>query len=347
MAFGSKQAIGTWRTLALFLATAMSLAAPAHAATVVLSNGDQITGELIQLAESTLTFKSSLFGEVKIPWSAVKKLISDEGVRVQLNDGTTVRGRVVLDDKGVVDIDQGRLGQYFVVKRRDISALNPTILDESVKYSGRLNVGGSLNRGNAIGEQLNVNGEFVARTPKDRYTLGVEVNEATSGGIKITSNRRLLAQYDVFLNEKNYLFINGKAEKDRFADLNLRASLGTGYGRQFIDSDTTKLSAQVGLTYVNEDYGISADQSFPTLSLGLKYDESFFDNKLIYFQTLNIDSSLEDTRDALLHTSLGLRVPIAKGVNVSTQLNVDYDNRPAEGKRKQDTALIFSVGYGF
>ncbi|WP_414674891.1 DUF481 domain-containing protein [Limnobacter sp.] len=40
-------------------------------------------------------------------------------------------------------------------------------------------------------------------------------------------------------------------------------------------------------------------------------------------------------------------MPVADHVNVSTQLNVDYDNEPVPGNKKTDSALIFSVGYGF
>jgi len=69
-----------------------SLLAPlyGHTAIVTLNNGDQITGELHQLNNGVLTFKSGVFGEVKIPWGNVAKLVSDDGIRVQLDNGAIV-----------------------------------------------------------------------------------------------------------------------------------------------------------------------------------------------------------------------------------------------------------------
>lgn len=224
------------------LAFASTSSLSAQAATVTLDNGDQITGEVRRLTDSTLTFKSSVFGEVNIPWGSVKTLVADENVLIQLNDGTTVDGKLVLNEDGTVAIDEGRTGQANVLSRQELAALNPPIVDPSMKYSGRLDFGGTFNRGNSQDDQLNVNGELVARTPQHRYTLGVEVNEARSAEIKTTSNRRLLTQYDAFLNEKDYLFANAKLESDELADLDLRTSLGAGYGRQFIDTDISQLS---------------------------------------------------------------------------------------------------------
>jgi len=319
----------------------------AHGATVALNNGDTISGELLQLSGDTLSFKSDIFGKVDIPWQRVSRLVSDDGVRVRLADGSTATGRVVVDPNGSVQIDQGRLVRSQPLTRADLAALNPPVIDNRVKYSGRLDLGGSFNRGNSTGDQLNLNGELVARTPQHRYTVGVEVNEAKADGIKTASNSRLVTQYDVFLSEKNFLFLNAKAEHDDFADLNLRTSVGAGYGRQFIDNDVSTLSGQVGLNYVNEDRYLASDRAFPGLSLGMKYDRNFFDKKLVYFQNMNVDTNLNDARDTLVRARLGLRVPVAKGVNVSTQLNVDYYNLPAPGTGKTDTALVFSVGYGF
>lgn len=328
------------------LLVASSLTFSAHASTVTLQNGDQVTGELKQMSGDVLTFKSSIFGEVKIPWKDVKKLDAAQPVRVELKDGTTVKGQVTVENDAVL-IDQGALGQSQPLARRQIAAFNPPIIDQSVQYSGHLNFGGAVNRGNSDENQLNFNGEFIARTPEDRYTVSGEINEAKSNGVKTTSNRRLLTQYDNFLDKKNYVYARARAESDEMADLNLRTSLGGGYGRQFVEDDITKFSGDIGLNYVNEDYEISPDRSFPTLSVGYKYDRKFFDKKLVFFNSVTLDANLEDTEDLLARGRIGFRVPLAKNLNVSTQLNVDYDNQPADGAKKTDTALVFSVGYGF
>ncbi len=335
------------------LATALSSAfvsVAAQAATVTFSNGDRLSGELLQVDADTLRFSSGMLGEVSIPWDKVQAVVSDEGMNIfrpgQDQDPDNDNQASVEDGNAAI---AQTAQQEFAAASQDAEAVAPSqpLLDEAMKYSGQLDVGGTFNRGNSNDDQFSILGELTARTSQRRYTFGLVVNEGRSFGVTTVSNRRLQGQYDAFLNERDFLFVRARAEQDEMADLDLRAALGGGVGRQFIDNEATKLSAQVGVNYVNEAYADGNDQSFPTLSMGLKLDHQFFERRLVYFQYMDVDTSMRDTSDTLLRTRLGLRVPITQGLNVSTQLNHDYANQPAAGKKKSDTALIFSVGYGF
>lgn len=323
------------------------LSPPVMAASVVLENGDRLTGEVIRLDDQILIFKSPIYGQIEVPWNKVRELISDDGVTVQLKNGNTAKGRVILSAKGDLLIDQGDLGQSKSLKKDDVALFNPPPVDRSVKYSGRANLGGVFNRGNSEDDALNLDAEFVARAPENRFTVAAEINEAESAGVTTTSNRYLLTQYDAFLSEKNYIFINAKAEQDKLADLNLRTSLGGGYGYQFFETDTAKMSTEYGLAYINEDYVIAPDEAFPSFNFGLDYERKLWNKRLVFFNNNDVSVSLEDSADALFKTKIGFRVPIVESVNVATQINVDYDNMPPPGVEKTDSSLIFSVGYGF
>ena len=318
-----------------------------QAATVVLENGDRMTGEVVDLSDNVLTFKSPLFGEVELPWRKVTELKADEGVTVQLKDGSTVKGKVSLTQQDGLVIDQGDLGRSRALKKTDVALFNPPVIDRSVKYGARANLGGVFNRGNSEDDALNFDAELIARTPESRYTVAAEVNEAESSGVTTTSNRYLLTQYDAFLSEKDYLFVSAKAEQDKLADLNLRTTMGAGYGYQFIETERAKLSMEYGLAYINEDYIVAPDESYPSLSLGLDYERKFWNKRLVFFNNNDLSVSLENTDDSLFKTKIGLRVPIVENVNIATQLNVDYDNMPPPGVKNTDSSLIFSVGYGF
>jgi hypothetical protein len=49
----------------------------------------------------------------------------------------------------------------------------------------------------------------------------------------------------------------------------------------------------------------------------------------------------------LVTNKLGIRVPIANGLNLTTQFNVAYDSSPSVGIKPTDSSLIFGVGYVF
>lgn len=316
------------------------------AAQLTLANGDQISGEIVSLQGQLLTLNSPLFGTVKIPWGKVVELRSDSGVRIELADGRQLKGQLVLQPDGQVVV-QGQSNPEVHIMRSDLARLNPPVIDPSVKYSGRATLGGTFNQGNSSDEMLNLDAELVARTPDKRYAINMAVNEARAFGFTTASRRLLTAQHDIFLSQKNYVFVNARAQSDVLADLNMRTSLGTGYGRQIIENTATKLSAEVGVSYVSEKYEIAPDRSYPALSLALNYEHKFFNNALVFFNNTHLTGSRHERASTLVTNKLGFRLPIANGLNLTTQFNLAYDSSPPTGIKPTDSSLIFGVGYVF
>lgn len=318
-----------------------------QSAVVVLDNGDRLSGEILDLSGNVLGFKSPIYGELELPWKRVVELISDEAVVVKLIDGTITDGRVNLNAQGMLVIEHGEFEASSFLQKSDVAMFNPPVIDRVLRLEGRASVGGVFNRGNSEDDSLSFDSVIIARTPDHRYTLAAEVNEAESNGMTTTSNRLLSAQYDTFLSEKEYLFINAKGERDQLADLELRSSVGAGYGFQFFETDRAKMSTEYGLAYIKEEYKLAPDEAFPSLSLGLKYERKFWKKRLVFFNNNDLLLSLEDASDSSAKMKWGIRVPIIKNVNIATQFNVDYDNMPPPGVKHTDTSVVFNIGLGF
>jgi putative salt-induced outer membrane protein YdiY len=336
--------MGLIRTLAM---VTIFVAPMAQAAKLTLDNGDQISGEIVSLQGQLLTLKSPLFGTVKIPWGKVVELRSDRGVRIELADGTQLKGQLLLQPDGRVVVAPTQPNPDVYIMRSDLALLNPPVVDPSVKYSGRATLGGTFNQGNSTDEMLNLDAELVARTPDKRYAINMAVNEARAFGFTTASRRLLTAQHDIFLSQKNYVFVNARAQSDVLADLTMRTSLGTGYGRQIIENTATKLSAEVGLSYVSENYEIALDRTYPALSLALNYEQKFLNNTLVFFNNTHLTGSRHESAGTLATNKVGFRIPIANGLNLSTQFNLAYDSSPPIGIKSTDSSLIFGVGYVF
>lgn len=322
-------------------------AGAARADTVVLRNGDRLSGRVVSLEAGKLVFATTYAGEVKLPWNQLRHLESDAKVRVQLADGTLLNGQLLAAPDGRARIKVSDLVETAPIPMEQVMALNPPLDRDKVKMSGHANLGGSFSRGNTEEDTLHADAEMVARTPSNRYTVGGEVNEASQQGVTTTSNWRLGMKYDHFFKDKRYLYTVGLFESDSQADLNLRTSLGFGAGWQLFEDNERNLSLEAGLSLVNEDYELAADQSFPSLRAALKYDQLFWEDRLKFFHASELLASVENSSDYLIKTRTGIRLPVSKAVNLSTQVNLDYDALPAPGKDSTDTALIFSVGYGF
>jgi putative salt-induced outer membrane protein YdiY len=334
-----------WACLCALAIAAFFAAPAARAAKLTLDNGDQISGEILGLQKQFLTLKSPLFGRVRIHWNRVIELQSDAGIRIELANGQQLQGQLLLKPDGRVVVTPTQPSPEVHMMRSDLARLNPPVIDPSVQYSGRATLGGTFNRGNSNDEMLNLDAELVARTPDKRYVINLAFNEARTAGFTTSSGRLMTAQHDIFLSQKNYVFVNARVQSDVLADLTLRTSLGTGYGRQIVEDDQTKLSTEAGLNYVIENYEIAPDRSYPALSLALKFEQKFFDNSMVFFNNAHLTGGRHESTSTLVTNKLGIRVPIADGLNLTTQFNMAYDSSPPAGIKPTDSSLIFGVGY--
>jgi putative salt-induced outer membrane protein YdiY len=152
-------------------------------------------------------------------------------------------------------------------------------------------------------------------------------------------------KYDHFFATKWYDYANATAEQDEFKDIDLRATLGVGVGYQFIESDLTNLSLEGGLSYVNENYIVAEDHSFAAGRWALKFDHFILPKSLQYFLYHTALQSVADSDDLVLFTQTGFRVPFYKNLNITAQVNWDYDKSPSPGKEESDYTYLLTFGY--
>lgn len=331
-------------SLGLFFLGTVLPSRPAMSAVIELVNEDRITGEILSLDEGILELRTESMGDVRIPWSKVMRLESEEPMQLEFQDGRRVLGDFVIvgppvpvhPDSPITMLDKSRISRILKVPE-----------DDYTEYSGRANIGGAFYRGNSEENKLNIDAELVARQLESRYTLGVVVNEGRSTGVKTTADRMVSAQYDAFYSQNDYLFVKALAKQDDLEDLRLRSTLGVGYGRQLIESRKRNLAVEVGLSAIKEDYSLSPDKEFPSLGLVVKFDRRLFDDAVKVFNFADYSVNLDDSKDSVFKNRSGFRIPIAKGLNFSTQLEFEYDNLPALNQKKTDSSLLFSVGLGF
>ncbi len=185
----------------------------------------------------------------------------------------------------------------------------------------------------------------MTRGVNNRFTVGAVYNQASDTGTESANNTLGYMKYDQFFDKKWYGYVNGSVNKDKFKDLNLRTTLGVGGGYQVFESPLTNLSLEAGLSYVNNDYVLGTDNSYPAARWALNYDRYLFTNALQLFHKHEITLGLEDANDILLRSQTGLRVPLFQGLNATAQINYDWDKSPQPGAVSADTTYLFTLGY--
>jgi putative salt-induced outer membrane protein YdiY len=346
-------------------ATAVLLALlvnPAVADEIRMKNGDVLTGQILKKETDRVILKTTYAGEVPIQWSEVANVITDQPLHVVLSDGTSLHGTMVESEPGSAKMEfvkvQDELSDndYRAEELPEASFdlvsakyLNPTpdLTGEGMRWSGNINAGASLSNGNNETKQIRFDAETIARALRQRYTLGGQFNRAEDRGEDTLFNSRVNGKYDYFFSKKWYGYANSTLENDRFRDLRLRSTVGAGTGYQIFETPNRNLSLEAGLNYVSEDYYEAEDDSYPGVRWATRYDELFFSGKTKFFHEHEVLVGLKEVSQVLVYSKTGFRFPLVFDFNASAQFNFNWDSTPAEGREKEDSTLLFTLGYGW
>lgn len=330
------------------LALAGAAAQPALADTVHLKGGDRLSGTIVSKDEKQLSLQTAYAKEpITLLWSEVTNIETDQPARFMLKDKTLMNAQATRASDSTVVLRSGETITTTPLAMSDIAYINPPphVSGEGVSTSGRLNLGLTANRGNTDNDQMFYDAEAVARSLKNRFTIGATGETRNEEGEETVRRNRGYFKYDHFLTPKWYAYANTDVQEDKFKDLNLRTTLGGGAGYQFFDTEQRSLALEGGLTYVNEDYDVADDESFAAGRWALRYAEMLFGGATQFFHDHEGIVSVEDPDDMIFRAQTGFRFPLVKNLSGTLQYNIDWQNNPPEGFDSTDSAYIVSVGY--
>jgi len=317
----------------------------ALADTLILDNGDRITGRIQRAESGKVVIATDYAGEIRIDWAHIETLTSDEAMTVNLDDATRMYGRLEMQG-GIIDVISPDGVSQRSVPVTQIETIAPgNMLKDRLVTSGQLNIGASRTTGNTQTSTVHIDGEVVARKGPDRYTVGGLLNRATDRGEETASNSKLYAKYDRFFTKKWYGTINTTFEHDPFADIELRTTAGVGIGYQALASARTNLALESGVDYVETNHYQLPTESYPAIRLALKFDSYLIPDRLQVFQGTELYVARGQDEPSFARTQTGLRVPVWKKFVANLQYNVDWNSNPPPGFESIDRTLIFSLGY--
>jgi putative salt-induced outer membrane protein len=241
---------------------------------VSLKNGDRLTGTIVKSDAKTLLLKTDFAGDVTLQWEAVTSIVSSQTLHLALKDGQTIVGAVTTNDDKfeVVTKDTGPVAaskDVIVAVRNDaeqkayddqIERLRHPHLSDF--WSGLLDTGLSLTRGNSDSLTYNLSGKAARVTERDKITVYTTAiyTDSTVDHISSTTAHAIRGGIRGDLNVSDKLFVFGFTdfEYDQFQDLDLRNVIGGGLGYHVIKSKNTTFDVFTGGSYDQDFFGAVA-----------------------------------------------------------------------------------------
>ena len=335
--------------------TAVLVAAGGLADQITMKDGDRITGNVVKKDGDAVTIKSKNFGEVKLKWSEVAEIRTDQTLNVVLGDETV---KANIQSQGS-HLQVGALSvtpdEITAVRNDDEQKIyerfrHPGLLDLWV-ISGNLSIAGA--RGNAETSTLMLPLNFTRASNTSRTTAYFNTirASATVAGLKAQTANAVRGGWGYNRNLTKRIFLNGfnDYESDKFQSLNLRTVLGGGAGYSVRKGEFGQLSVVGGIAWNREAFSASSAAAAFTRSSAQGYWGDDFSYKLSSRASLTeafrMFNNLSDSGNYRTNLDFGATTQLVRWLNWNIDLGDRYLTNPAPGRKKND--LLYSTGFGF
>ena len=323
-----------------------------YADEVFLKNGDRLTGQIVRMTDGKLIFLSKNVGEVTVNLTDIKTLSSNEPVEVHLKDGTVLHQPVAAAEPNEFALKTAAPLQVQKFPLAAVASINPPPAPKP-KWTGSISGSVGLTTGNTEASSISGSVSLARRSEQDRTTADADLAQVNqtdpdTGEGKTTENWwRLRGQYDYFFTKKLFGFVNGRYEKDDIARLERRFVVGGGAGYQWIETDITAFSTNLGLASVFEKYKFQGDTNNQlSLQAGYVFSRQLWKNTK-FLHDLMYYPSLEDFSDFFLTSTAELRTNLTKTMFANFKVIFNYDATPALDREKTDVKYLLGVGMNF
>jgi putative salt-induced outer membrane protein YdiY len=323
---------------------------------LVMLNGDRFVGEIKELSQGELRFKTDYIRDTfNVDWAQVMELESQDLFRVEVRDGRRLTGTIArrADGSFTVVAPIGRAhAEGGTVAWSEVVAILPIERSFWAQLTGQINSGFSYTSGDSQ-SQFSASGNvgYVA----DRYAFNLTGNSSISRhvGDAATGTSRYTAELLNMFPFGNRWFAGGLVGLLRSdqQDLDLRTTAGTGVGRWLTPTQHIRTAVFGGLVYTHEKYLVS-DASGAQVTENL---EGVASVQFLFHRFKTVDIQSNATVYPSLSSAGRVRFGIAPTLNIEIVRNLywnftlyeNYDSRPPVNANKNDFGVTNSIGWKF
>jgi putative salt-induced outer membrane protein len=344
----------------LTFATALT----ASADTVVLQNGDHVTGTFVSADGKTMAIKTPYEGQISLKWSDITQFTTIGPVYVTTSSKRTLTGTISkMNDTIVVQASTGAvtvpLAQVTAMRSQQEqnayeASLHPPL---SRNWAGGANVGFTLARGNSETTDLTTSFTATRKTLNDLIGLSESSVYSTATAANTVTANAILggAQYHRNINSDLFAFVSADFIHDQLQGLDLRQIYSAGLGWNVINNANTTFDVEAGLNYTRESYsgtttlapGLSVDRNLIAVTTGEDFTHRFskvtsMDEHFYFYPDLSDTGQYRFTLTADANTKL------SSWLSWQVSLNDIYvSNPPIPGTKTNDVILSTGLGVTF
>ncbi|MCK5844322.1 MAG: DUF481 domain-containing protein [Victivallales bacterium] len=317
---------------------------------LVMKNGSRLIGDLVSAESDKVIFNTPFAGKITVKQENVERIITSEPVTLMMEDGTVYKDRQIVSTENEMHVES-KDAAPVTFAADDIKIVNPEPwkLGEGYKWSGNVSLAVEFERGNSDTDEWHLKGKTVWRSLEDRYTLGGDLEDESSNGVKKEDNWSTLSKYDRFtqVGGKDYLGAKLMFKHDQFEDLDLRTIIGPHIGRQFFETSAFSLGMEIGPVWVDEQFDKADDDEWLGVLWFVEASSDIVGFGTTLYATHDGILNTSDTGDTILNAILGIKIPIIGNFETAFEVELEYDGGAVEGVDNLDETYNIRFGYSW
>ncbi len=311
-----------------------------------LVKGDVINGRFVSATFENVIFESDSFGSITIASNRVKKLSLSDGIQVE--------------NVGRCSLEHFSPEKVWILCGFEIYSVSHAFLSPSIRMealedinppwrsSGKLSVAGEKERGNANGNEWEVefNYSLQKEVHRNRFALEYENDISEEGANE--EEYYLAYNYDWFFTDNWFLNGNTSWEKDDTDNIAEEFHYGVGAGYQFWQTPVHNLGVEFGYAYITQEFtdtspkwGDNKEYNALTWSVDWWWMPV---EKIKLFHNHQLTQSLKHTSDYQFDTETGFRLFMTTALYAQIKYEWDIKGEPAEGNTKTDETWTLGLG---
>jgi hypothetical protein len=322
---------------------------------VVLKNGMWIIGEIKKLDRGKLEYATDDIGRIYIEWDQINRITSKGRFHIELADGRAYFGSIeeASEDGKMVILGSTRYDAEIKTRIEVdlLSAVRITPMEAQFyeRLKGFLDLGFGYQKANKlITVSIGADMTYHAR----KWEMNLSANSYFSKQTNAESARR----HNFSLRGRRFMpkrwsgNVISRFEHNKELNLDLRASLAAGFGRNLIQNNRMVLLLGGGLSGNSEKYADSDSSTYNLEALGVLDFQAFRynDPELDITATLRILPSLTDFGRVRIEFESRLQYEIFTDIYWGLGIFENYDSRPpGERAIKYDFGINTTINWKF
>jgi small nuclear ribonucleoprotein (snRNP)-like protein len=339
-------------TLALLvgLACSMPLAHAQKTDTVVLVNGNAVTGEIKALEFGKLRYSTDSMGTVQIDWEDVIAVTSNQSLQVELSDGRRYYGSLRgADDRYRISVALAARTGSVELATDDIVRITPIETGDSFleQLEGSVSFGLNTNKGSEV-TTLNFDTDMRYRTL--RYLVGLTARSTITDqpSEETNASHRISGNYQNFRPNRWFTDWFSSWERNDATGIDSRVSLGGALGRYIVQTNLDQFSLLAGVQGTRESrFGETDSKDNAEGRIQVRYLHRNLEPDTSLTFTADVYPLLKDLEQFRSQANLSFRREFIDDLYLDLSIYHTYESESSEGAELTDYGVTTSLGYSF